>query len=177
MNSCCFTGYRPGKFPFPLREGNRDYESLKTDITAALLDLEADGITTFYSGAAMGFDLIAAEQALELRDNYKSTELRVICAIPFAEQAVKYPREWRERYKNVLARSDGVVLVSDVYFTGCYQQRNRWMVDHADTVLTWFDGQSGGTRNTLNYAEKQHKKIINLNRAQKENNMYSLFDV
>ncbi|MCQ2448758.1 MAG: DUF1273 domain-containing protein [Clostridia bacterium] len=136
--SCCFTGYRPGKFPFSLRDGCFEYESLKTEITAALLDFQAEGFTTFYTGAAMGFDLIAAEQALALRDRYKATELKIICAIPFATQA-------------------------DVYFPGCYQQRNRWMVDRSAAVLTWFDGQAGGTKNTLTYAKRQNRKIVNLN--------------
>ncbi len=161
--SCCFTGYRPGKFPFSLRDGCFEYESLKTEITAALLDFQAEGFTTFYTGAAMGFDLIAAEQALALRDRYKATELKIICAIPFAPQAVKYPPEWRKRYERVLARANSVVLVSDVYFPGCYQQRNRWMVDRSAAVLTWFDGQAGGTKNTLTYAKRQNRKIINLN--------------
>ena len=166
MKNCCFTGYRPGKFPFALRDGKPEYETLKIEITAALLDFQAEGYSTFYTGAAMGFDLIAAEQAILLRDRYKATELRVICVIPFAEQALRYPPDWRRRYEQVLAQADSVVLVSDVYFPGCYQQRNRWMVDHSEAVLTWFDGQAGGTKNTIGYAERKNRKIINLNTAE-----------
>ena len=36
------------------------------------------------------------------------------------------------------------------------------MVDNSDFVITWFDGQSGGTASTLSYAQKCGKRIINL---------------
>ncbi len=172
---CCFTGYRPGKFPFPLIEGAAEYEKLKIEILDQLLDLCGEGYTTFYTGCAMGFDLIAAEQLLHLRDRYKSTGFELVCAVPFAEQALKYPKNWRERYQNVLKKADRVALLSDLYFKGCYQLRNRWMVDRSDLVLTWFDGRSGGTKNTLLYAEKCKKKIVNLYPSSAEETMYSLF--
>ena len=36
------------------------------------------------------------------------------------------------------------------------------MVDNSDFVLTFFDGQRGGTAATLSYAATKMKKIINL---------------
>ena len=37
------------------------------------------------------------------------------------------------------------------------------MVDNSDYVVTWFDGKRGGTENTLKYAAKKRRHIINLN--------------
>jgi D-arabinose 5-phosphate isomerase GutQ len=35
------------------------------------------------------------------------------------------------------------------------------MVDHSDYIIAVYkDGESGGTRNTINYAESKNKKII-----------------
>lgn len=41
-------------------------------------------------------------------------------------------------------------------------KRNEAMVDLADVVLAVWDGQSRGTRYTLNYARKSDKKIIEI---------------
>ena len=37
------------------------------------------------------------------------------------------------------------------------------MVDNSDYVVTWFDGKHGGTENTLKYAAKKRRHIININ--------------
>lgn len=39
------------------------------------------------------------------------------------------------------------------------------MVDKSDYVLTWFDGKRGGTMETLNYAAKKRREVINLYRS------------
>ena len=36
------------------------------------------------------------------------------------------------------------------------------MVDNSDYVITWFDGQSGGTKNTIRYAKKIGRQIFNI---------------
>ena len=36
------------------------------------------------------------------------------------------------------------------------------MVDNCDYVLTWFDGKSGGTRNTFNSAASKQRQILNV---------------
>ena len=111
---------------------------------------------------AMGFDIIAAECVLLLKDLLKGHAVRLICAIPFPKQAEKFPEDWKRRYDSILARADEKVLVSDKYYKNCYYDRNRFMVDNSDFVLTWFDGSAGGTKNTVRYAESVLRKVINL---------------
>ncbi len=41
-------------------------------------------------------------------------------------------------------------------------KRNEEMVDLADTVLAIWDGESRGTKYTLNYAKKKNKEIIEI---------------
>ena len=41
-------------------------------------------------------------------------------------------------------------------------KRNEEMVDAADAVLAVWDGESRGTKYTLNYAKKKNKKIIEI---------------
>ena len=163
FKSCCFTGYRPSKFPFPLSGENSEYIRFENKLIDAIFSLPSENCYTFYTGCVMGFDLIAAEIVLMLKRSPKvNYSAELICAVPFTEQAASFTPEWKERYNNVIACADEVVLISDRYFDGCYQRRNEFMVNNSDIVLTWYDGKSGGTGNTLKYADKRGKRIVNL---------------
>ena len=58
--------------------------------------------------------------------------------------------------------ADEIMCLSDDYYRGCFQKRNEYMIDRSDIVITWFDGKKGGTANTLKYAEKNQKRVVNL---------------
>ncbi len=163
FKSCCFTGYRPSKFPFALDGSDFQYTRFENKLIDAVFSLPDEGCYTFYSGMAMGFDIIAAEIVLLLRETYKKAVIKLICAVPFVGQAAKFRDGWRERYDRIIKNADEVILVSDRYFPGCYQRRNEFMIDNSDFVITWFDGKAGGTANTLNYAAKNNRRIVNLN--------------
>ena len=160
--SCCFTGYRPQKFPFKLLKSEPQYIEFENLLFSKITELINNGCYTFYSGMAMGFDIIAAESVLLAAKVMENFPVRLICAIPFLDQAKKFPPEWRERYNSVLKCADSAVLISDKYYSGCYFDRNRFMVDNSDFVLTWFDGNPGGTKNTVEYAKTKGRKVINL---------------
>ncbi len=160
--SCCFTGYRPQKFPFPLNRTNPEYIDFENRLIDKIAGLISNGCLTFYTGMAMGFDIIAAECVLQLAEVMKNYAVRLVCALPFKEQAAKYPADWKEKYDNILSCADETVLISDKYYRNCYFDRNRFMVDNSDFVLTWFDGSPGGTKNTVKYAESVSRKVINL---------------
>ncbi len=159
---CCFTGYRPSKMPFELNSKNKEYIRFENKLIDAIFSLTSEESLTFYSGVAMGFDIIAAETVLLLKNAKSNGDIKLICAVPFKNQAEKYTDEWKKRYQNVLKNADEVIYVSQEYHRGCYQRRNEFMVDKSDTVITWFDGQSGGTLNTLIYAKKKNKRIVNI---------------
>ncbi len=161
--SCCFTGYRPEKFPFELERKNADYTDFENSLIETVFSLTDEDCFTFYSGMAMGFDIIAAEAVLLLKR--RNPSVRLICALPFASQGSGFPEPWRERHKIILSCADEVVTLSDEYYTGCYARRNAFMVDNSDYVVTWFDGKHGGTENTLKYAVKKRRHIININSA------------
>ena len=161
-NKCCFTGYRPNKFRFQLEANTKDSIDFDNALFETLLDLTANGVNTFYCGMAMGFDIIAAETVLYIKKIKPKLDIKLICAVPFINQSSSFSPSWKDRYDKVLASADKTVLVSDVYYKGCYFARNKYMVDSSDIVLTYFDGKSGGTKNTLDYAQKIGRKIINL---------------
>ena len=40
------------------------------------------------------------------------------------------------------------------------QRRNRYLIDHADCLIAVYDGQPGGTRYTVEYAQKKGLYIM-----------------
>ncbi|HHW46206.1 MAG TPA: DUF1273 domain-containing protein [Clostridiales bacterium] len=162
--ACCFSGYRPQKFSFQLKKDDPQYIRFENQLLSAIFSMPQKDCYTFYSGAAMGFDLIAAELVLLLKKSLKGKgkNIQLICVVPFEDQAKKWPLEWQKRYNKVLNEADSVVVISKEYHSGCYHRRNKYMVDHSNYIITYYDGKSGGTRNTLKYAQKSGLTIINI---------------
>ena len=160
--SCCFTGYRPQKFPFALSPDDSRYTDFENRLIGKIAELVRNGCLTFITGMAMGFDIVAAECVLSVADAMKGHAVRLVCSIPFLGQADAYPPEWKNRYNRILSRADQTVLISDKYYRRCYFDRNRFMVDNSDFVLTWFDGSAGGTKNTIEYAKGKSREVINI---------------
>lgn len=159
--ACCFTGYRPNKFPFEFSDTDPRYAAFESSLLEAIFSLPKENCFTFYTGMAMGFDILAAEMVLLLKEKGDCV-VNLICVLPFRNQTAGWDEGWKKRYDNVLQNADEVILISEEYYKGCYFKRNDFMVDNSDLVLTYFDGVQGGTAATLKYAAKKNKKIINL---------------
>lgn len=159
---CCFTGYRPSKFPFKLYGSNSEYVKFENALVEGILSLISMGCDTFYTGMAMGFDIVAAEAVLLLKKANTRLDIKLVCVVPFRGQGECFNDYWQGKYNNILSGADEIITLSECYHTGCYQVRNKFMVDNCDYVLTWFDGKSGGTRNTLNYAASKQRQIFNV---------------
>lgn len=166
---CCFTGYRPAKFPFKLSGNDSDYVEFENDLMSGILDLISNGCNTFYTGMAMGFDIIAAEVVSLLKRARPNLNIKLVCVLPYENQGDSFGDFWREKYYNVMTVADEKIVISENYHKGCYQMRNKYMVDNCDIVLTWYDGKSGGTRNTINYALQNNRKVINICKNECEN--------
>ena len=62
-------------------------------------------------------------------------------------------------HNDLLAHADLVVNVCDHYHNGVFQQRNVWMVDRSNRLIAYYNGAPGGTRNTIEYAEKKGVEV------------------
>ena len=143
---CCFTGHRPEKLQIA---EDQLCVMLREEIQKAV----SDGFTSYLSGMAKGTDLIAAEIILQLRD--AEPRLELTCVMPFEKFGQHWKGGWTERLQNVLAKANSICYVSERYSYAAFQKRNRWLVDHSTRVIAVYNGEQGGTKNTIDYAKKQ----------------------
>lgn len=148
---CCFTGHRPEK----LTGSEAD---IKKALQKEILKAIHDGFTVFISGMARGVDIWAAETVLSLKS--AGQDIRLICACPYKGFEDNWNQEWKSRYQAILASADYVRYISPQYERSCFQKRNEWMVNHSARVVAVYNGQAGGTRNTIKYAEKSCVSVI-----------------
>lgn len=153
LHRCCFTGHRPGKI-------NRSENEIKLLLEKEIDNAIANGYVTFISGMAMGTDIWAAEIVLAKRK--KNNNLHLICALPHPRFENRRCEADKLQYKEILEKADIVKTISDHYFPSCYQIRNEWMVDRSNLVISVFNGQKGGTKNTIDYARKKGVYICNV---------------
>ena len=158
--TCCFTGHRPAKLPWGDNEEDQRCLALKRRIADAVEAAYEEGFRHFLCGMAMGCDLYFAEAVLALRD--RGGEVTLEAAIPYPGQADRWPAAWRERYRKVLERCDYETVVQAEYSSGCMFRRNRYMVDHSALVIAVYNGEGGGTRQTLEYAISQKVPFVDI---------------
>ena len=96
-------------------------------------------------------------------------DIQLITVVPHEGQANNWTEAWRERYFRILEYSSDVVTLESHYSSGCYHARNRYLVDHADSVLALYNGSpTGGTAYTVKYACQRNKEIIVIDPATME---------
>ncbi len=173
MRGCCFTGHRPEKCTFSYDKSCGEYVLLCDELERQIRIALEEGIDTFFCGGAKGFDLLAAETLIKLR---REKKFKLILVVPFIGQEESFSPEWRARYRYVSAASDERVFLAEEYFRGCYHSRNRYMVDNSELVIAHYDGSAGGTRDTVNYAKKNGKRVINVGDRLKNLFNFSIFD-
>lgn len=151
--SVCFSGHRPEKLDI---SGDQIKELLEKAISEAV----DDGYTVFITGMARGVDIWAADIVIKLKRLYKNIEL--ICALPMPDFEKGREAEEQSHYRQIISEADQVIIVSQYYSRYCFQVRNEYMVDNSSRLIAVYNGCAGGTRNTIKYAVKKGKKVLNL---------------
>ncbi len=150
--TCCFTGHR--RIPADLRA------VIAVEIEKRVTELIGQGYIFFETGGALGFDTVAAQVVLRVRDRYPSIHL--VLVLPCRNQTDGWSEHDRRMYNYILNAADDVIYTSEEYARGCMYKRNRKLVDDSSVCICWLKHPSGGTLYTVNYAEKCGIKIINI---------------
>lgn len=152
--TACFTGHRVLKEP---------YNSIYQKTYQTVEKLITDGYAFFCTGGARGFDALAAEVIISLKEKYPNIHLILI--LPF-QNHYEHEKKWNnteieqlETHKNKASR---VIYTQETYGRGCYYKRDRQLVDISSVCIAYQYKNSGGTAYTTKYAVENGLKVINL---------------
>lgn len=150
--TCCFTGHRD----IPILQ----LPIIKSKLKKTIIEYIEKGYCYFGAGGAMGFDTLAAQTVLKLKETYP--QIKLILVLPCLTQT----RGWKEtdvkEYERIKSLADKVVYTSQEYTRGCMFKRNRHLVDFSSLCIAYLTKDEGGTAYTVKYAKQSGLNIINL---------------
>ena len=150
--TCCFTGHRGID---PVHEA-----LLPALLEQTIRDLCALGVSRFVTGGALGFDTLAAEAVLRLRESRPSLHPTVIA--PYLRQPSAWQERDRMRYERIRAAADDFRVLRMRYTKNCMRERNYAMVDLSSTCVSYCLHTPSGTQQTVDYALQNGLAVIDL---------------
>lgn len=121
--------------------------------------LESKEYTEFLVGREGDFDQIASSTIKRLKRSVRDDNSSLTWVLPYPISEMENNIEYYEKYYDNIEVCEES---SRAHFKGAIQARNRNMVDRADLIVCYVEHQRGGAYQTIKYAEKQGKHIINL---------------
>ena len=146
--ACAVTGHR-----------SLGYDFDKNLLEIEILKLIDSGVNTFLVGMAVGFDSACFKVLEQIR---KQKEIKIIACIPCKNQDINFTDKQKLEYRKMVNSADGYVLVEQEYTKGCMLKRNRYMVDNSEYLICYLRNNLGGTKYTVDYAQKKGKNIIRI---------------
>jgi len=148
---------------------------LEAALAETIRSLCEKGIRNFISGAALGFDTLAAKAVCAARAD--GLPITLTLAIPCMHQDMRWRHAQQEAYAELIGLADHVVYTSYTpYYNGCMQVRNRYMVEQSSVCVAYFNGSNGGTASTWRMANRYGRMVINLCTDPADENQLSLDD-
>jgi len=113
--------------------------------------------TKVISGMAEGWDQAIVKACIHLG-------IPFVASVPFEGQESVWSPDAQKMYREMLVAAHRVVIVSEGGFAPHkYHIRDEWMVDNSIATLALWNGfKNGGTYNTVKYAEKIKKPVLNV---------------
>lgn len=152
--TCFFTGHRK------IANDKKEIISLKIkeNIERLINEYEVD---TFISGAALGFDTIAAECVIELKKRYP--HIRLLLYLPCYGQSRRWSDAQQYRYRVMLSTADEYKYITHSEYTEeCMYKRNMEMVKDSCFCIAFCILSASGAGLTLRNAELSGIDIINI---------------
>ncbi len=136
------------------------YELLRIIMSRGDRDVE------FLVGRNGDFDLMTASVVRRLKRELNSNNVFLTLVLPYETAELRNNTEAFENYYDSIEISEAS---ADQNFKYAITARNRDMIDRSDMVVVYVENQSGGAYQSLRYADKNEKKIVNLYYTQNEN--------
>ena len=130
-------------------------ETIKPRLRETLVDLiETQGVDVFYVGNHGDFDRMTRSLLRELSAQYPHIRYAVVLAYVPQKRDEFDQRDWSDTML-----PEGIERVPPRF---AISWRNRWMLDHADIVVTYVTHSWGGAAQFAEIAERQGKAIVKL---------------
>ena len=149
-NTVCFFGYREIYNLFELEEKLEEHIRIL---------LESKEYVEFFVGRNGEFDQLVSSTVCRVKRNYRDDNSALVLVLPYLwAEYEKNEEAFQEYYDEVeICQSS-----SAAHFKAAMQVRNREMVDRSDLVVCYIEHNSGGAFQTVQYAKKKNKEIVNL---------------
>ena len=145
-----FFGHRYIDNPFQIEE--------RLDIIIERLVRENEYVE-FLVGKNGEFDQYVSSAICRAKKKYRDDNNFHVLVLPYPTSEYLNNVEYFEEYYDEIEICQAS---AKAHFKGAIQIRNREMVDRADLIVCCIDREYGGAYQTIQYAQKQNKKIINL---------------
>lgn len=113
----------------------------------------------FLVGRNGDFDLMIASVVRRLKREMNSENVFLTLVLPYETAELKNNTEAFESFYDSIEICEAS---ADVNFKFAITARNRDMIDRSDIVVAYVENKSGGAYQSLKYAEKNEKRIVNL---------------
>ncbi len=154
--TACFSGHRPEKTPFDVN--NEFYlKTMKSLLHRCVLNLYEEGFDTFICGMQRGVDIWAGQAVMRAKQSYP--DIKLICVSPYSNEIYSRRGEDREDYIALRDGCDRFISLGKEYYTGCYQRRNRFMVENSSLLFAAVADMHSGTGQTISYAKKAGLRV------------------
>ncbi len=151
----CFTGHR--------NIAKHLEKQIKIKTKEAIFSLIQRGVSFYFNGGARGFDLIAAQCVIELRNEY--SQIKLFMALPFKEQAKKWSPKDIALYHSILDLADRVEYLSNEHYGRCMLDRNDYMVKNSKHCVAYMIRNYGGTAYTVKKSKENGSAVYNIAEA------------
>jgi len=143
--TCFFTGHR--------KIAQSKIEIVKAQLADNIEKMITEyGVNTFIDGGALGFDTIAAETVIEMREKYQN--IKLVMYLPCYGQSKMWKESEQFRYRMVLSKADKIIYITEsVYTDDCMKLRNLKMIKDSSFCIAFCLMQKSGTGFTLRNAE------------------------
>lgn len=149
MTVCTFAGHR------------EVYQSMIDEKIEKTIEelLQTDNEFIFFTGGMGEFDSKCASAVRAAKRKFPNLKISLALVLPYMSNRLNTDKAYYEYYY------DEIVIPSElcgVHYKAAIQRRNRWLVDRADYIIAYIYREFGGALETVKYARKQGKPVINL---------------
>ena len=163
-----FTGHRPKKVFYKHDKAYTQecFELLYDFVEYTIFDYNNEKLSKYIfaernlynTGGALGYDTAIAQHILDTKNTLD-------LYLPYKSYGSNwYSNNDRIRLEKHKHQANKVIYINEnnTFCTSIMYERNKHIVDNSDVIIALWDGSKSGTKQCVDYAREQSKKVINI---------------